>query len=172
MIIFFFTALTESSKEYSLKLAASNVAEKTIHALGWEIDDLQCLNNDSRRLVVEMSALVDIVRNTSSDLQQINYSQRLSTVRSQLNSFIKSLSKHTRNPASHIFVIMISPEKRDMKPYAIPVQCIPYRGLKDSAVRSIINKLVKEMHNRGMAISGKLFLSVLPKLNDTALYLC
>ena len=97
------------------------------------------------------------MKKTSNDLQQMNYSQRLSTVRTQLNSFIKGLSKHTRNPASHIFVIMISPEKRDMKPYAIPVQCIPYRGLKDSAVRNIINKLVKEMYNRGMAISGKFF---------------
>ena len=84
----------------------------------------------------------------------MNYSQQLSIVRKQLNSFIKSLSKHTRNPASHIFVIMISPERRDMKPYAIPVQCIPYHGLKDSVVQNIVNKLVKEMHNRGMAISG------------------
>ena len=49
---------------------------------------------------------------------------------------------------------MISPEKRDIKPYTIPVQCIPYHRLKDSAVRSIINKLVKEMHDRGMIISG------------------
>ena len=42
--LFFFTALTESSKEYSTKLASSNVAEKTIHALGWKVDDLQWLN--------------------------------------------------------------------------------------------------------------------------------
>ena len=61
-----------------------------------------------RRLIVEISALEDLMKKTSNDLQQMNYSQRLSTVRTQLNSFIKGLSKHTRNPASHIFVIMIS----------------------------------------------------------------
>ena len=86
-----------------------------------------------------MSSLEDIIGGepTSNDLQKINYSQWLCNIREQLNSFIKGLSKHTRNPASHIFVIMISPEKRDVKPYAIPVQCIPYRGLKDSDVRTL-----------------------------------
>ena len=42
----------------------SDVAEKTIYALGWKTDDLQCLNDEGRRLIVEMSLLEDIVKDT------------------------------------------------------------------------------------------------------------
>lgn len=80
----------------------SNVAEKTIYALGWKSDDLQRLNDEGQRLIVETSSLEDI-KDTLKNIQKINY-QRLSTVRKQLHSFVQSLSKDTRNPASHIFV--------------------------------------------------------------------
>ena len=49
---------------------------------------------------------------------------------------------------------MISPEQRSSKPYALPVQCIAYKSLKDSEVRKIANKLVKEMSVRGMKVAG------------------
>ena len=41
----------------------SYVAEKTIYALGWKIDDLQRLNDEGRRLIVEKS-LEDIIKDT------------------------------------------------------------------------------------------------------------
>ena len=51
-------------------------------------------------------------------------------------------------------VLMISPEQPTSKPYALPVQCIAYKSLKDSEVRKIANKLVKEMSLRGMKVAG------------------
>ena len=51
-------------------------------------------------------------------------------------------------------VLMISSEQSTSKPYALPVQCIAYKSLKDSEVRKIANKLVKEMSLRGMKVAG------------------
>lgn len=49
--------------------------------------------------------------------------------------------------------MMISPEERLHKPYAIPVQCVPYKGLKDQDARIISNKLIETMVNTGMKVS-------------------
>jgi len=48
-----------------------------------------------------------------------------------LTQFIKNIFVHQRESASHIFVFMISPEERNTKPYALPIQCIPYTGIKE-----------------------------------------
>ena len=42
-------------------------------------------------------------------------------------------------------VFMVSPEERNRKPYALPVQCIPYKGLTDAKVRHLANKVIHEM---------------------------
>ena len=39
-----------------------------------------------------------------------------------------------RIPATHIFVLMISSDTRDKKPYALPVQWFPYAGLKKTGL--------------------------------------
>ncbi len=57
--------------------------------------------------------------------------------------------KFKRTPATHVLVVMISPEE---KPYA---QCVAYHSLKDEAVRSLVNSMIKEMTSRGMKIAGK-----------------
>ena len=49
---------------------------------------------------------------------------------------------------------MISTEERNRKPYALPVQCLPYKGLKDSEIWDIGNKVIQEMHKRGMKVAG------------------
>ena len=49
---------------------------------------------------------------------------------------------------------MISPESRSSKPYALPVQCIPYASLKDREVRDILNDVIREMVKLGMKVAG------------------
>ena len=65
--------------------------------------------------------------------------------------------RHKRQVATHVFVIMISPEDRRVKPYALPVQLVSYAGLNQSRVRSIINGVIAEMTKREMKVAGKIF---------------
>ena len=51
--------------------------------------------------------------------------------------------------------MMISPEERTRKPYALPVQCLAYVSLGDMAVRRICDVLIKEMSARGMKVAGR-----------------
>ena len=54
-----------------------------------------------------------------------------------------------------MFVVLISSELRDKKPYALPIQCLPYAGLKENDMRRIVTNIVKEMVGRGMKVRGK-----------------
>ena len=63
---------------------------------------------------------------------------------------------------------MISTEDRRKKPYAIPVQCMPYQGLTDSKVRDLANSIISEMAKRKMNVAGSTVFSV-QQLTDTCL---
>ncbi len=43
--------------------------------------------------------------------------------------------RQKRTPASHVFVLMISSEQRRVKPYAIPIQCLPYTSMDHTTMR-------------------------------------
>lgn len=84
-----------------------------------------------------------------------NFAKQLSSFREKASSFGKQVVKYRRTPATHILVVMISPEQRNRKPYALPVQCLAYASLRDEGVRSICDTLIKEMTNRGMKVAGE-----------------
>ena len=71
----------------------------------------------------------------------------------RVEAVIRGVVRKQRQPASHAMVFMISPEDRSRKPYALPVQLLPYRGIKDSAVRDLANKEMKsrDMEDFGMS---------------------
>ena len=47
-----------------------------------------------------------------------------------------------------------SAELRNRKPYAIPVQCLPYASLREQDMRRMVNNLIEEMVKLGMNIAG------------------
>ena len=49
---------------------------------------------------------------------------------------------YKRTAATHVFVVMISTQSRSRKPYALPVQCIPYVSMSREDVRKILNDLI------------------------------
>ena len=64
-----------------------------------------------------------------------------------LRDKIQSISPESEenSQASHILVFMISTEDRTKKPYALPVQCVPYKGLSDSKVRDLANNIISDI---------------------------
>lgn len=37
------------------------------------------------------------------------------------------------------------------------IQCVPYKGIKDSEIRVLCNNVVKEMHAKKMKVAGEQF---------------
>ena len=99
-----------------------------------------------------------------------NTPRRLTTLRGRLSSFTNSVSRHKRTAATHVFVFMIGTEDRARKPYSLPVQCIPYKGLTDKKMRQLADAVVSEMTVRGMKVAGKRHLYILYCTMDVYMY--
>lgn len=52
---------------------------------------------------------------------------------------------------------MIANEQQNIKPYALPVQCIPSAGLSEKEICRLTNDLIKEMVGKGMRITGNVY---------------
>jgi len=73
-------------------------------------------------------------------------------------NFIKGVTRHWPTAATHVLVFMISNETKRRKPYLLPVQCIPYKGLADAKVCDLANDAI---HERQLKIAGKTLVLVL-----------
>ena len=149
-----FSELSTSSNEYSVRLASGKTAEKTLRKLAWKVDDLSHLSDDGRKIRVDLHQLHDLAEASETSFLSLNVPRRLTMLRERLLTFLQGLYRFRRVPATHLFVLMISPEQRDSKPYALPVQAVPYVSLKHSTCRKLVNNLVSEMTRRGMKVAG------------------
>ena len=122
--------------------------------LAWDVQELGELNECGRKLVVSCANLKAKLMQADYDRISDNFPRQLSEIKQELLSFTKQVVKFKGTPATHILVLMISPEERNKKPYALPVQCLAYVSLGDRAVRRICDVLIKEMTDRGMKVAG------------------
>ena len=51
-------------------------------------------------------------------------------------------------------VLMVSEERRNKKPYAVPVQYVPYFSLRDQFVRELLQKVKHIMTENNMEVIG------------------
>ena len=119
-------------------------------ALAWDVDELTQLGEKGRTLHAEILAAQDIASKPDVEHHLHNLPRRLSSIREKRLELIRNIMRFRRKPATHVFVFMISSELRDKKPYALPVQCIPYAGLTENDLRRLVNKLVNTMVTHGL----------------------
>ena len=121
--------------------------------LAWTIQEQQELLATVSQHIVDSATLKDQLQDECYDPVRQNTAKALKSLQNQLIDMVRRLSKHQHTAATHIFVIMVSSESRNRKPYALPVQCLPVKALKDQQVRDIANKVMVE---RRMNVAGEL----------------
>ena len=152
--MFIFQLALEKANYLYFEKKASTDSQKTLINL-WETRDLGDLLDDGRRIYQEITLIVNSIDATSG---HSNLLLQVSKFCKKYKKFIQNLSRHKRTAATHVFVIMITPEERASKPYAIPV---PYSSLSVSQVQKLLDKVIFEMNSRGMKVAGILFYSIL-----------
>lgn len=146
--------LKSSNDTYSEKLQSDKYRDKDLIALSWKVKELTELNEIGRKLHTDIEVLSKKIEEHQCLWQEENVPRRLKDIRKNITAFIKGVTRHQRTAATHILVFMISNEERRKKPYAIPVQCIPYKSLSDFKVRELANQIIREMTNRKMKVAG------------------
>ena len=153
-ILIYFIALEEVNNTYSSKLASGRTPQKVLFALGWSIDELSRHIEIGRQLVVQGETIKGHLESTESDILEKNVPRLLTDFRGRATEFVKGVTRLRRVAATHLLVFMISHESRNQKPYALPVQYLPYKGLSEAAIRDLANKIIAEMVKRGMKVAG------------------
>jgi hypothetical protein len=148
-----FSELKQCNSEYENKLKANKVKDSTVFALCWNIDELTRLKEDLQKVRVEIGALLRVMSEQDDGLE-VNIPLQLANIRQILEKSIRLVARFQRVPATHMFVIMISCELRDHKPYALPIQCLPCKALKERDIREIVNGVLREMVARNMKVRG------------------
>lgn len=149
-----YTELQKFNATYEKNLQEGKAADKTMFSLSWDIEELKRISTERRSLRIELSTIIDAISTTDIDTQQFNLPRKLSLIRDRLTTLTKKVVRFKHKPATHMFVIMISSELRNRKPYSLPVQCLPYAGMDEKNMRRILNSLVQEMVNNGMKVAG------------------
>ena len=154
MLIFHAVALSEANDNYSSKLASKHATNQALFSLGWKVDELSRLTELGRDVRVRSKTILDRLMNAECNLVQENIPKQLADLRSDAVCFIEGVTRSKRVAAIHLLVFMISPEDRQQKPYALPIQCLPYTGMPKNVIRALANKLILEMESRGMKVAG------------------
>ena len=144
--------LQKAQSDYEEKLQDNCSPEQTTFALSWDIKELILI--EVRGLRGDIAAALDVLSSPATSQQELNLPRMLCSILKKRTNVITRITRFRRKPATHIFVLMISTELRNQKPYALPVQCVPYAGLKEVDIRMLINKLVTEMVALGMKVVG------------------
>lgn len=81
--------------------------------------------------------------------------ERLERMREGFCDYLRNFFKKRRIAASHVLVIMASDESRAVKPYAIPLQYIPYRSLRDQYIQDFTASIKQDLTALGILVVGK-----------------
>lgn len=117
-------------------------------------EELNRLNQEARALTTAISVALDVLAMPQTAQRKHNLPRQLGSIRTKVCEVVKGVFHFKRTPATHSFVMMISFALRDRKPYAIPIQCFPYAGLKKSDMRRLVTSIVEVMTREGMQIAG------------------
>lgn len=123
-------------------------------SLAWDLKELEDLNEMGRSIAGQCSTLKERFLDPNYDIIANNLACQLTCLQESVVSFVKRVIKYQRVAATHILIVMISPEERKSKPYALTVQCIAYKSIKDSEIRVICNNVIREMVSRRMNVAG------------------
>ena len=72
-------------------------------------------------------------------------------------TYLRDLFKKKRTMATHVLIIMLSQERRNGKPCALPVQYVPYKSITARDIRRLTHELKRKMKELGMTCLGKFF---------------
>ena len=109
---------------------------------------------------MDVSCFIDKLQDEHCNRKLENIPRQLAALKQRVITFVRGATREKRTAATHVLVLMISPEGRSHKPYALPVQCIPYKGLSDAKVRVLANKVIQEMTQRKMKVAGTIDIHV------------
>ena len=153
------SGLRKSKEIYEKKRKQSNTPESSLFALAWDVNAYETLKSLNHDLQNRCSSIISKCLGPAN--QRGNLPQTLAQLRKGLSQYTKDVFSKKREAATHLMIFMVADERRDMKPYAIPVRALPFKSITDAKVRQLHDELKLEMENLVMVVVGVFFATFL-----------
>ena len=133
-------AVAKATQIYQRKQQQEQVNNSTLMELCWNCAELNLLLQQAQSML------------------QIRSPHDLQTFFEQFKhlQYLSGLFKKKRQAATHVLVLLASDEERKQKPYAMPIQYIPYNQIKDQYIRDVTCKAKEEFMAAGVLVVGRL----------------
>ena len=137
----------ESNVSYNQMLDQGTSAENKVMECAWNALEFQELLKRWKVLKFELENAIEMHRTDAKfDLMALKL---------KLKQYLKDLMLKKRIAAKYLLVFMIPDELRNRKPYAIPVQFLPYKSITDAKLIELASNLQDVMEKNGMTVVGK-----------------
>lgn len=152
---FLSSGLEKARRKYKEKYEKRNTPEELLKCLSWEVVEYHNLLAQAQELQCKYQEAFP-----ESDETGIIEQPLMKQLEMEGKTYLRNVFKKRRVAADHVLVWMLSDEKRNSKPYALPVGYIPCNTLRDQHVRDLNAPLKQEMKNRGLKLTGEGFLEI------------
>ena len=165
-LLFLTEAHSSSLSKYSSILDKLNASSEKAKSAAWDCVEYSELLKQVNDITGQLKRLKDYFESNVSAIKE-----NMKKLYRKYQGYLRDLYKKKRQAASHVMVIMVSEEKRDRKPYAMPVQYVPYRNIRDQYVRDLLVELKREMVKLEMDVVGEGTIQTLKVKNKNGLIL-
>ena len=151
---FLLDGLQNARVTYQTKFNAPNTSEETLKNLNWEIVEFRTIAEQCQTFKATLEDILADLQPTQNDsLPAVKI--QLRQVHDNYKTYLRNLYKKLRQPsATHVLVFMLSDERRNRKPYALPVMYVPYYSLNDAYLRDLSKIIKLGMKSRHLELTG------------------
>jgi len=151
-VIFLTEGLKKADEMYQTKFNSPNSSQSLLMNLCWETVEYNTLSQEAQASNSSLDNLLPYLDPTSPRILIAS----LHNLSKQLADYFRNLFVKKRQPAAtHIFIIMVSEERRNRKPYSLPVQYVHYHTIRDQYIRDLSKSVKLKMTELGMTTVGK-----------------
>ena len=147
--------LKKADSAFQKKFNSPNASQAMLKALCWERVEYNTLLQQAQAFRATIDNLLTHLQPGCARVQDVASS--LKDLQEDLQKYLRNLFVKKRQPAAtHVLAILISEERRNKKPYAIPVQFVPYCSIRDQYIRDVTAKVKTEMVKMDLKPVGRL----------------
>ena len=153
-VVFLTEGLKKADEMYQAKFNSPNSSQSLLMNLCWETVEYNTLLQEAQALNSSLEDLLPYLDPTSPRIGDVISS--LQNMSKELADYFRNLFVKKRQPAAtHVLIIMVSEERRNRKPYSLPVQYVPYHTIRDQYIRDVSKSVKLKMTELGMTTVGK-----------------
>jgi len=143
-------------EDYRKKFENQSTPEENLKSANWNVVEFQTL-------LQQAQFIKEVYEEQLACLNPAVYLLRhMLTIRTSLRGLVKEVKGYLRNlfkkkriAATHVLVLVLSDERRNKKPYTLPVRYVPYKSLRDQYVHDLTRDVKLKMQERDLNLVGK-----------------